>query len=83
MVQTLEKLVLMTVPIVVLLDLLNAVWHLSLRKVCLSTLLQRCSTVKLTSLSLTLSSDDPIARALDFEVHRHKMAGKSCRFFRS
>ena len=54
MVQTMEKLVLSTVPFVVLLDMLKVVWHLPLRKVCLSTLLQRSSTVKLASLSQTL-----------------------------
>ena len=80
MVHTLEKLVLMTVPFVVLLGLLKAVWDLPLQKVCLSTLLQRCSTVKLTSLFRAQPWDHPIGRTLDFEVHRRKMAGKSCRF---
>ena len=53
--------------------------HLPLKTNCLSTLLQQCSTVKYASLSKT--RDDLIARTLDFEVDRRKMAGKSCRFF--
>ena len=81
MVQTLEKLVLTTVPLVVLLDLWKAVWHLPSKKICLSTLFKRSRTTELTNLSRTLPWDDPVARALDFEVHRRKMAGKSCRFF--
>ena len=80
MLQTLEKLVLTTVPLVVLLDLWKAVWHLPL-KICLSTLFKRSRTTELTNLSLTFPWDDPVARALDFEVHLRKMAGKSCRFF--
>ena len=81
MVQTLEKLVLSSVPLVVLLDLLKAVWHLPIRKACLSTLFRRCRTDEMTRLSKTLPWDHPIARTLDREVHRRKMAGKSCRFF--
>ena len=80
MVQTLEKLVLMTVPFLVLLDLLKAVWHLPLRKACLTALFRRCSTVKLASLVKTLPWDHPVAQTLDREVHRRQMAGKSCRF---
>ena len=52
--------------------------HLPLKTNCLSTLLQQCSTVKYASLSETLPWDDLIARTLDFEVDRRKMAGKSC-----
>lgn len=80
MVQSLEKLVLLTVPLVLLLDLLKAVWHLPLKKICLSTLLKLSRTTELTNLSRTLHWDDHVARALDSEVYRRKMAGKSCRF---
>ena len=75
--QTLEQLVLLTVPFLILLDLLKQVWHLPLKLPFWKTLLRRCSTQTLTSLSKTLPWDDPVARALDFEVHRRKMAGKS------
>ena len=61
-VQTLEKLCLSTVPFLVLLDVLKAVWHLPLCKVCWRTLLQRSSTVKLAGLSKTLPWDHPIAQ---------------------
>ena len=75
--QTLEQLVLLTVPFVILLDLLKQVWHLPLKLPFWEILLRRCSTQLLTSLSKTLPWDDPVARALDFQVHRRLMAGKS------
>lgn len=81
MVNSLEALVLYAVPLTVLFDLLKAVWHLPLRKPCVSALFQRSSTDELTRLSHTLPWDHPIARTLDHEVHRCKMAGKSYRFF--
>lgn len=80
MVKTLEALVLSTVQLVVLFGLLKAVWHLPLRKPCLSTLFRRSRTDQITRLSRTLPWDDPIVRTLDREVHRRKMAGKSYRF---
>ena len=61
MVQTLEKLVLLTVPFTALFDLLQAVWHLPLRKECLTTLFRRSNTVKLTSLAKQLPWDHPVA----------------------
>ena len=80
MVNSLEALVLYSVPLVVLLDLLKAVWHLPIRKACVSALFRRCDTDEMYRLSRTLPWDDPIARTLDHEVHRRRMAGKSCRF---
>lgn len=76
MVKTLEALFLLTVPLMVLLDLLKAVWHLPLRKLCSRTLFRGSCTAELARLSSTLPWDDPISRTLD----RRKMAGKSCRF---
>lgn len=73
--QTLEQLVLLTVPFLFLLDLHKQVWHLPLKLAFWETILRRCSTQTLTSLSKTLPWDYPVARALDFEVHRRKMAG--------
>ena len=57
--QTLEQLVLLTVPFLILLDLLKQVWHLPLKLPFWETLLRRCSTQTLTSLSKTLPWDDP------------------------
>ena len=71
-----EALFLLTVPLMVLLDLLKAVWHLPLRKVCSRTLFRGSCTAELARLSGTLPWDDPISRTLD----RRKRAGKSCRF---
>ena len=81
MVNSLEALVLYAVPRTVLFDLLRAVWHLPLRKPCVSALFRRSSTDELTRLAKQLLWDRPIARTLDHEVPRRKMAGKSCRFF--
>ena len=81
MVNSLEALVLYTVPLAVLFDLLQAAWHLPLRKACVNALFRRNTTDELTRLSRTLPWDYPIARTLDREVHRRKMAGKSCHFF--
>ena len=80
MVNSLEALVLYSVPLVVLLDLLKAVWHLPIRKACVSALFRRCETDEMYRLSRTLPWGDPIARTLDHEVHRRRMASKSCRF---
>ena len=81
MVNLLEALVLYSVPLAVLFDLLQAVWDCPLRKASVSALFRQSSTDELTQLSRTLPWDHPIARTLDHEVHRRKMAGKSCRFF--
>ena len=81
MVNSLEALELYSVPLAVLFDLLQAVWDCPLRKACVSALFGQSSTDELTQLSRTLPWDHPIARTLDHEVHRRKMAGKSCRFF--
>ena len=62
MVNSLEALVLYTVPLAVLFDLLQAAWHLPLRKACVNALFQRSTTDELTRLSRTLPWDYPIAR---------------------
>ena len=81
MVNSLESLVLHTVPLTVLFNLLQAVWHFPLWKPCVSALFRRSTTEELTSLAKQLPWDHPIARTLDHEVHRRKMAGKSYCFF--
>ena len=45
-------------------------WHLPLKEPCLTVLFRTASTLKLASLAKTLPWDDPVARTLDFEVHR-------------
>ena len=50
-------------------------------KACLTSLFHRTRSEDLTNLAKQLPWHHPIARTLDHEVHRRKMAGKSCRFF--
>ena len=80
MVNSLKALVLHSVPLAVVFDLLKAVWHLPLRKPCVSTLFRRSSTNELGDLANQLPWYHPIARTLDHEVHHRKMAGKSYHF---
>ena len=76
-VNSLEALVLYTVPIAVLSSTCCklCVWHLPLREACVSALFRRSTTDELTRLSKQFPWDHP-ARRLDHEVHRRKMAGK-------
>ena len=76
MVNSLEALVLYSVPLEVLLDLLKAIWHLHIKKACVSALFRRSTTNELTCLAKQLPWDHPIARTFDHEMHRRKMAGK-------
>ena len=76
-VNSLQALVLYSVPLAVLFDLLKTVWHLPLRKDCLSALFRRCTLEELRDMAKTLPWDYPIARTLDHEVHRRRMAGES------
>ena len=80
-INSLQALVLYSVPLAVLFDLLKTVWHLPLRKDCLSALFRRCTLEELRDFAKTLPWDHPIARTLDHEVHRRRMAGKSYRCF--
>ena len=77
MVSSLETFVLYSVPLAVVFDLLRAVWHLPLRKACVSALFRRSSTEELRDLAKQLPWDHPIARTLDQDVHRRRMAGES------
>ena len=76
MVNSLQALVLYPVPLAVLFDLLKTVWHLPLRKDCLSALFRRGTLEELRDLAKTVPWDHPIARKLDHEVHRRRMAGE-------
>ena len=77
MVSTLQSLVLYTVPIATLFDLLQTLWHLPMRKDCERALFRRSTLEQLIDLAKTLPWDHPVARALDQEVHRRRMAGTS------
>ena len=77
MVSSLEALVLYPLPLAVAFDLLKAVWHLPLRKACVSALFRRSSNEELRDLAKQLPWDHPIARTPDHEVHRRRMAGES------
>ena len=81
MVKSLQALVLYSVPITVLMDMLSTLWNLPMGKACLTALLHRPRSDDLTNLAKQLPWDHPIARTLDHEVHRRKMAGKSNPFF--
>ena len=83
MVNSLQALVLYSVPLVVLFDLLKILWHLPLRKDCVSALFRRYTLKEIRDLAKTLPWDHPLARKLDHDVHRRRMAGKSYRFFLS
>ena len=72
MVNSLEALVLYSVPLTVLFDLLQTVWHLPIRKACISALFRRSKTDDLRDLAKQLPWDHPIARTLDHEGHRRK-----------
>jgi len=81
MVKSLQALVLYSVPITVLMDMLSTLWNHPMGKACLTALFHRTRSEDLTNLAKQLPWDHPIARTLDHEVHRRKMAGKSNRFF--
>ena len=77
MVNSLQALVLYFVPLAVLFDLLKTLWHLPLRKDCFRALFRQCTLEELRDFAKTLPWDHPIARTLDHEVHRRRMAGES------
>ena len=77
MVSSLQSIVLYSVPIAMLFDLLKTLWHTPLRRDCLRTLFRRYTHEELRDLAKTLPWDHPVARKLDHEVHRRRMAGES------
>ena len=60
-----------------LFDLLKTLWHLPMRHDCLRALFRRCTHEELRDLAKTLPWDHPVARKLDHEVHRRRIAGES------
>jgi len=76
-VSTLQSLVLYSIPVAVLFDLLKMLWNLPMEHECQRALFRRCTLEELRDLAKTLPWDHPIARKLDHEVHRRRMAGES------
>ena len=73
--------VLYSMPIAILFDTLKMLWHLPIRQDCLRALFRRCTWKELREWAKTLPWDHPVARALDQEVHRRRMAGEFPFFF--
>ena len=77
MVSSLSSIVLYSMPIALLFETLKIVWHMSgLKEDCLRALFRRSGWKELRDLAKQLPWDHPIARTLDKEVHRRKMAGE-------
>ena len=76
MVSSLSSLVLYSMPIAMLFDALKMLWHTPLRSDCLRAFFRRCTHEELRDWAKTLPWDHPVARKLDHEVHRRRMAGK-------
>ena len=80
MVNSLQSIVLYSVPIAILFDMLKMLHYLPMGKDCLRAMLKRCTHKELREWAKTLPWDHPVARKLDQEVHRRLMAGESCDF---
>ena len=80
MVSSLQSMVLYTMPIAMLFDALKILWHTPLRRDCLRAFFRRCTHEELRDWAKTLPWDHPVARKLDHEVHRRRMAGESYGF---
>ena len=76
MVNSLQSLVLFSVPIAILFDMLKILHHLPMGHECFRALFRRCTHEELRAWAKTLPWDHPIARKLDHEVHRRRMAGE-------
>ena len=81
MVSSLQSIVLFSVPIAVLFDMLKILYHLPMGHECYRALFRRCTHEELRAWARTLPWDHPIARKLDHEVHRRRMAGEFYSFF--
>ena len=80
MVSSLQSIVLYTVPIAMLFDMLKILHHLPMGRECFKVLFRRCTHEELRAWARTLPWDHPIARKLDHEVHRRRMAGECLSF---
>ena len=76
MVSSLQSIVLFSVPIAMLIDMLKILHHLSMGHELFRALFRRCTHEELRAWAKTLPWDHPIARKLDHEVHRRRMAGE-------
>ena len=81
MVNSLQSLVMYSVPIAMLFEMLKELHKLPLGKDCLKAMLRRCTHEELRNWAKTLPWDHPVARSLDHEVHRRRMAGESLLLF--
>ena len=72
--------VLFSMPIAMLFETLNTLWHLPMKQDILRALFRRCTHEELRAWAKTLPWDHPIARKLDHEVYRRRMAGESYGF---
>ena len=77
MVNSLQSIVLYSVPIAILFDMLKILHHLPMGHECFRALFRRCTHEELRAWAKTLPWDHPITRKLDHEVHRRRMAGES------
>ena len=76
MVSSLQSIVLFSVPIAVLIDMLKILHHLPMGHELFRALFRRCTHEELRAWAKTFPWDHPIARKLDHEVHRRRMAGE-------
>ena len=81
MVSSLQSIVLFSVPIAILIDMLKILHHLPMGHELFRALFRRCTHEELRNWAKTFPWDHPIARKLDHEVHRRRMAGEFYRFF--
>ena len=77
MVSSLQSIVLYSVPIAILFDMLKILHNLPMGKECLRALFWRSTHEQLRDWAKTLPWNHPVARSLDHEVHRRRMAGES------
>ena len=76
MVSSLQSIVLFSVPIAMLFDMLKLLCHLPMGHECLRAMFRHCTHEELRAWAKTLPWDHPVARKLDHEVHRRRMAGE-------
>ena len=78
---SLQSIILYSVPIALLIDMLKILHHLPMGHELFRALFRRCTHEELRNWAKTFSWDHPIARKLDHEVHRRRMAGEFHSFF--
>ena len=80
MVSSLQSIVLFSVPIAMLIEMLKILHHLPMGHELFRALFRRCTHEELRAWAKTFPWDHPIARKLDHEVHRRRMAGECYSF---